>query len=1003
MKKLTLNLFLVLTALSSFSQWNLVWSDEFNYTGEPDVNKWSYDPGPNPYNNEMQYYSTNLENTRVENGNLVMEVKQEAMGEKNYTSSRINTKTKASWTYGKMEARMKLTEGEKLWPAFWMMPVTNTYGTWPASGEIDIMEYWSWDDAATFGNYHCANYFAKYGLRKAITNPSTDWHLFGVEWSESKIIFSVDNEAYATYNNPGTGSNDWPFNKPFYIIFNIAVEEGATGKDSTWTKTTVEVDYVRVYTAGPVVPVIGIGLNTNETEVTKYGTTQLVASIEPANASNKDIIWTSSNEAIAKVNTSGVVTGIANGTATITATTSDGNKTASCTVTVAGTAPCSLLTIFNVPLSQPLPVIDKSFTNIHVLGSDGPDLSNLTSFQVAWDANNSALYNFAFNTSNGNPGWWFDLNAKTMQTFDSPNPSCTISGSGINGLDGEYYVNVDNNNFVMVEKNSLYAIYLSNSSIAPDGCSQSTIDTEAPTTPANITSIPSSNSVQLNWNASSDNIGVAAYNIYESSVLIATINSTNYTVNSLSASTQYSFSIQAIDAAGNLSQKANITVTTNEEVDLIKPTTPSNLTAEVSTNSIILNWSASSDNVGVSGYNIYNGSALITSTLQTNTNVHNLDPGTMYTFYIEAFDEAGNTSLKASNTFTTKTNTVNFPLKIEAEDYSSMLGIKTQACSEGTENVGWTNAGDYLKYTLTIPTEGDYLLSYRVASLNGGGKLNLKADYSNDILAELTIPNTGGWQVWTTQSHTAHLAAGTYSITLEVIIGGFNLNYFTIEPENTTPVNPLFIEAEDYVDYFGIETENCSEGTLNIGWVDMGDWMAYNIDIPEEGLYNIDLRVASSVNGGKISIENFGGSPIYNTIDVPNTNGWQNWTTITTQVDLNAGNQTIALTAAQGGWNLNWLQLSKNTAKNATLSIENDRAKIKCYPTIASSTITIDNINNYDALKLHLFSSIGTLIKTAYLENAYTKTLNIEHLETGVYFIKLESDLPLQTFKFIKQ
>jgi uncharacterized protein YjdB len=130
-----------------------------------------------------------------------------------------------------------------------------------------------------------------------------------------------------------------------YIIFNIAVEEGATGKDSTWTKTTVEVDYVRVYTAGPVVPVIGIGLNTNETEVTKYGTTQLVASIEPANASNKDIIWTSSNEAIAKVNTSGVVTGIANGTATITATTSDGNKTASCTVTVAGTAPCSLLTI----------------------------------------------------------------------------------------------------------------------------------------------------------------------------------------------------------------------------------------------------------------------------------------------------------------------------------------------------------------------------------------------------------------------------------------------------------------------------------------------------------------------------------------------------------------------------------------------------------------------------------------------------------------------------------
>ena len=142
MKKLLLGL-IVLITLSANAQWQLVWQDEFNYTGLPDASKWGYDTGAGGWGNaELQNYTANrTENARVENGNLIIEARRDWSGAE-YSSARLVSKNKGDWKYGRIEVRAKIPLGKGLWPAIWMLPTDWVYGNkgWPACGEIDIME-----------------------------------------------------------------------------------------------------------------------------------------------------------------------------------------------------------------------------------------------------------------------------------------------------------------------------------------------------------------------------------------------------------------------------------------------------------------------------------------------------------------------------------------------------------------------------------------------------------------------------------------------------------------------------------------------------------------------------------------------------------------------------------------------------------------------------------------------------------------------------------------------
>ena len=124
-------------------QWRLVWSDEFEYTGLPDAAKWSYDVGGHGWGNkELQYYTERRkENARVENGLLIVEARRDGWEGHEYTSARLVSKGKGDWTYGRIEVRAKVPSGRGTWPAIWMLPTGKTYGAWPNSGEIDIMEH----------------------------------------------------------------------------------------------------------------------------------------------------------------------------------------------------------------------------------------------------------------------------------------------------------------------------------------------------------------------------------------------------------------------------------------------------------------------------------------------------------------------------------------------------------------------------------------------------------------------------------------------------------------------------------------------------------------------------------------------------------------------------------------------------------------------------------------------------------------------------------------------
>jgi beta-glucanase (GH16 family) len=181
----------------------LIWGDEFNYTGEPDTTKWNYDLGGHGWgNNELQYYTNNSKNVRVENGNLVIEARKDSLENRAYTSTRIVSKKKGDWLYGKIEVRAKLPKGKGTWPAIWMLSTDWKYGAWPASGEIDIMEHVGYDPEVVHGTVHTEAYNHTKQTQKegkiTVSGAQEDFHIYAVEWRENKMDFLVDNKLYHT-------------------------------------------------------------------------------------------------------------------------------------------------------------------------------------------------------------------------------------------------------------------------------------------------------------------------------------------------------------------------------------------------------------------------------------------------------------------------------------------------------------------------------------------------------------------------------------------------------------------------------------------------------------------------------------------------------------------------------------------------------------------------------------------------------------------------------------
>jgi beta-glucanase (GH16 family) len=235
-----------------------IWSDEFNYTGKPDSTKWSYDLGDHGWgNHELQNYTDKKENARVEDGRLIIEVKKESSGKQQYSSARLFSKGRGDFLYGKFEIKAKLPAGTGTWPAIWMLPSAASYGNngWPDNGEIDIMEHVGFDPNRIHGNIHTKAFNHSIKTNKGgkimTTNASSGYHVYGCQWTPEEITISIDGVQYFKFRKSiNYGWEEWPFDKPFHILLNVAVGGdwgGQKGVDDSIFPQKMEIDYVRVY------------------------------------------------------------------------------------------------------------------------------------------------------------------------------------------------------------------------------------------------------------------------------------------------------------------------------------------------------------------------------------------------------------------------------------------------------------------------------------------------------------------------------------------------------------------------------------------------------------------------------------------------------------------------------------------------------------------------------------------------------------------------------------
>lgn len=249
-------LFEVIKSSPASKGWKLKWADEFNNIGLPNEKNWTYDVGGSGWgNNEKQFYTqADTLNAKVEKGILSIVARKQIKDNQQYTSARLASRKKFDWKYGRLEVRAMLPKGRGLWPAIWMLPTDWKYGSWPKSGEIDVMEHVGYEPDSVYGTVHTMAFNhtkgTQLGSALRVENPYTAYHIYAVEWFESHIDFYIDGSKFFTFKNSKKGPDEWPFDQTFHVLLNLAVGGnwgGKKGIDESVFPATMKIDYVRVF------------------------------------------------------------------------------------------------------------------------------------------------------------------------------------------------------------------------------------------------------------------------------------------------------------------------------------------------------------------------------------------------------------------------------------------------------------------------------------------------------------------------------------------------------------------------------------------------------------------------------------------------------------------------------------------------------------------------------------------------------------------------------------
>ncbi len=251
------------TVLAQGDTYELVWSDEFDGNGALDTDKWHHQTqlpnGDSWYNNEIQHYTDRIDNSFISNGTLKIVAKKETYTDqgstKSHTSARLNSKF--AFTYGYVEIRAKLPTGAGTWPAMWTLGqnITEPGGywyetmgevSWPACGEIDIMEHWGSNQNFIQSAMHTPSSFGDTVNKggQNIATASSAFHIYALEWTPDRMVFTVDGVQHYTYEPSVQNAENWPFDANQYILLNVAILPEIL---DSFTESTLEIDYIRVF------------------------------------------------------------------------------------------------------------------------------------------------------------------------------------------------------------------------------------------------------------------------------------------------------------------------------------------------------------------------------------------------------------------------------------------------------------------------------------------------------------------------------------------------------------------------------------------------------------------------------------------------------------------------------------------------------------------------------------------------------------------------------------
>ena len=270
--------------------------------------------------------------------------------------------------------------------------------------------------------------------------------------------------------------------------------------------------------------------------------------------------------------------------------------------------------------------------------------------------------------------------------------------------------------------------------------------------------------------------------------------------------------------------------------------------------------------------------------------------------------------------------------------------VDIEACTDtgGGYDIGWTNAGEYMKYTVNVAQAGSYKVAIRAA--NGGttnGTFHIEDNNGNNLSGAITVAPTGGWQTWATVNANVNLAGGQQVLKLVEDSSGFNLNsaVFTYNPPAEGPYNgtaasiPGTVQAENYdvggegVAYHdadaanqggqyrtdGVDVETCTDtgGGFDIGWNAVGEYQKYTVNVASAGTYTVTFRVSNGATAnGTFHLQNSSGTNLTGTVTIAPTGGWQTWTNVTANVTLPAGQQILQLSDDGSNYNINYMSFA---------------------------------------------------------------------------------------------